>query len=34
MDELVIVFDDRARRWLSEHPNPAALVIAYSHTRC
>jgi len=34
MDEFVIVFDDRARRWLNEHPNQDSLVIAYSDTRC
>jgi hypothetical protein len=34
MNEFAIVFDDRARRWLDEHPNRDALVIAYSDTRC
>lgn len=34
MGEFAVVFDDRARRWLSEHPHQAALVIAYSDTRC
>jgi hypothetical protein len=34
MDEFAIVFDDEARRWLDEHPNRDALVIAYSDTRC
>jgi hypothetical protein len=26
--------DDKARRWLEEHPRPEALVIAYTMTRC
>jgi hypothetical protein len=34
MDEFAVEFDDRARRWLTEHPNQDALVIAYSDTRC
>jgi hypothetical protein len=34
MDELAVVFDERARRWLDEHSNGDALVIAYSDTRC
>jgi hypothetical protein len=34
MDEFAVVFDERARHWLEEHPNSAALVIAYSDTRC
>ena len=34
MDEFAIVFDVQARRWLDEHPNRDALVIAYSDTRC
>jgi hypothetical protein len=34
MDEFVIEFDDRARGWLTAHPNRDALVIAYSDTRC
>jgi hypothetical protein len=34
VDEFVVVFDDRARRWLEEHPSRDALVIAYSDTRC
>jgi len=34
MDDFVIELDDPARRWLEEHPNRDALVIAYSDTRC
>jgi hypothetical protein len=34
MGEFAVVLDDRAQRWLSEHPNQGALVIAYSDTRC
>jgi hypothetical protein len=34
MDQFVIAFDDKARRWLDEHPNRDALVIAYSDARC
>jgi hypothetical protein len=34
VDEFDVVFDDRARRWLNEHPDGDALVIAYSDTRC
>ena len=34
MDDFVVEFDERARRWLDEHPNEDALVIAYSETRC
>ena len=34
MDEFVVVFDAEARRWLDEHPDRDALVIAYSDTRC
>jgi len=34
MDEFAIVFDDQAGRWLNEHSNRDALVIAYSDTRC
>jgi hypothetical protein len=34
MDEFAIVFDGEARRWLDEHPDNDALVIAYSDTRC
>jgi hypothetical protein len=34
MAEFAIVLDDRAQRWLNEHPNQDALVIAYSDTRC
>jgi len=34
MGEFAVVFDDRARRWLNEDPHQAALVIAYSDTRC
>jgi hypothetical protein len=34
MAEFAVVLDARAQRWLSEHPNRDALVIAYSDTRC
>jgi hypothetical protein len=34
VDEFAVLFDDQARRWLNEHPNRDALVIAYSDTRC
>jgi hypothetical protein len=34
MDEFAVEFDVRARRWLEEHPNRDALVIAYSDSRC
>jgi hypothetical protein len=34
MNEFAIAFDDQARRWLEEHPNRDALVIAYSDARC
>jgi hypothetical protein len=34
MGEFAVVLDDRAQRWLNEHPNQDALVIAYSDTRC
>src|ERR1700730_11459170 len=34
MDEFALEFDVVARDWLEEHPNPDALVIAYSDTRC
>jgi len=30
----VVVFDDKARRWLNEHPSRDALVIAYEDSRC
>jgi hypothetical protein len=29
-----VVFDDKARRWLNEHPSQDALVIAYEDSRC
>ncbi|HEX9095973.1 MAG TPA: hypothetical protein VF990_07710 [Candidatus Dormibacteraeota bacterium] len=34
MAAFAVVFDDKARRWLDEHPNRDALVIAYSDTHC
>jgi len=34
MDDFVIELDNPARRWLEEHPNRDALLIAYSDTRC
>lgn len=30
----VVIFDDKARRWLHEHPSQDALVIAYKDSRC
>ena len=29
-----MTFDDKARRWLNEHPSQDALVIAYEDSRC
>ena len=29
-----VVFDDKARRWLNQHPSRDALVIAYEDSRC
>ncbi len=29
-----VTFDEKARRWLDEHPSQDALVIAYEDTRC
>ena len=29
-----VTFDDKARRWLTEHSSQDALVIAYEDTRC
>lgn len=29
-----VIFDDKARRWLNEHPSQDALVIAYEDSRC
>ncbi len=34
MGEFAVVFNDRARHWLEEHPSRDALVIAFSDTRC
>jgi hypothetical protein len=34
VDEFAVVFDERARQWLDEHPDRDALVIAFSDTRC
>ena len=33
-NSLAVVFDDKARRWLNEHPSQDALVIAYEDSRC
>ena len=33
-NSLAVVFDDKARRWLNQHPSRAALVIAYEDSRC
>ena len=30
----VVSFDEKARRWLEEHPSEDALVIAYKDTPC
>ena len=29
-----VIFDDKASRWLNEHPSQDALVIAYKDSRC
>jgi len=29
-----VVFDDKARRWLNEHPSQDAPAIAYEDSRC
>src|SRR2546428_5457046 len=29
-----VIFDDKACRWLNEHPSQDALVIAYEDSRC
>ena len=29
-----VIFDERARRWLNQHPSQDALVIAYEDSRC
>ena len=29
-----VIFDDKARRWLTMHPSRDALVIAYEDSRC
>ena len=33
-DDFTVSFDEKARRWLDEHPSKDALVIAYQDTRC
>ena len=33
-ESFAVIFDDKARRWLDEHPSQDALVIAYEDSRC
>jgi hypothetical protein len=33
-EAFTVTFDEKARRWLEEHPSQDALVIAYEDTRC
>lgn len=30
----LVSFDEKAERWLAEHPSRDALVLAYQDTRC
>jgi hypothetical protein len=32
--EFHITLDEKAERWLAEHPSAGAMVIAYTDTRC
>lgn len=32
--EFRVALDDKAQRWLVEHPSRDAMVIAYQDTRC
>jgi hypothetical protein len=32
--EFRVVVDDKAERWLTEHPSADALVVAYQDARC
>lgn len=32
--EFRIALDDKAERWLADHPSRDAMVIAYQDTRC
>jgi len=32
--EFRVTLDDRAERWLTEHPSADALVVAYQDVRC
>ena len=32
--EFLVTLDDKAERWLTEHPSADAMVIAYQDTRC
>jgi len=33
-DSFQLTLDDKAQRWLAEHPSADAMVIAYTDTRC
>src|SRR5438128_1439954 len=33
-ESFAVIFDDKARHWLNEHPSRDALVIAYEDSRC
>jgi hypothetical protein len=33
-ESFAVIFDDRARRWLAEHPSQDALVIAFEDSHC
>ena len=32
--DFLITLDDKAQRWLAEHPTTHAMVLAYHDTRC
>jgi hypothetical protein len=32
--EFRVALDDKAERWLTQHPSADAMVIAYTDTRC
>jgi len=34
IESFVVRFDEKAERWLAEHPSNDALVLAYSDTHC
>ena len=33
-ESFVVSFDEKAQRWLAEHPSEDGLVLAYQDTRC